>query len=125
MAEWVRHLDEVRRSGAEPLDAYTDLHLGFTAIHPYADGNGRMARLLANLPVIEGGNPPVLVPLERRREYMTLMGEWSIARGTPRPGEIIVPPIDQRRRLRDFLADVARPTIALVAEYRARQTARS
>ena len=54
MGQWVSHLNEVRRSGAEPLDAYTDLHLGFTAIHPYADGNGRMARLLANMPVIEG-----------------------------------------------------------------------
>jgi fido (protein-threonine AMPylation protein) len=125
MAEWVRNLGLVRRSVAETLDAYTDLHLGFTAIHPYADGNGRMARLLANLPVIEGGAPPVLVPLERRREYMALMGDWSLARGVPRPGEVLVPPIDQRRRLREFFAEVARPAIELVAAYRAHQAARA
>jgi fido (protein-threonine AMPylation protein) len=125
MAEWVRHLEAVRHSGAEPLDAYTDLHIGFAAIHPYADGNGRMARLLANVPVIEGGNPPVIVPVERRRDYLSLLGDWSAARGAPRPGEILVPPIDQRRRLRDFFAEVARPAIELVAAYRARQAART
>jgi hypothetical protein len=124
MVQWVGRLDEVRRTGVEPLDAYTDLHLGFTAIHPYADGNGRMARLVANLPVIEGRGPPVLVPLERRREYMTLMGEWSSARGAPEPGEILVPPIDQRKQLRDFFSEVARPANDLVAAYRARQAAR-
>ena len=124
MGQWVGLLDEMRRSGAEPLDAYTDLHLGFTAIHPYADGNGRMARLLANLPVIEGRAPPVLIPLQRRRDYLLLLGDWSETRGAPRPGEVPVPHSDRRQRMRDFFAEVARPTIALVAEYRARLAAR-
>jgi hypothetical protein len=39
-------------------EAYTDMHLGFTAIHPYADGNGRMARLVANVPILRAGQPP-------------------------------------------------------------------
>jgi len=30
-------------SRAAALDAYTDAHLGFVSIHPYAHGNGRMA----------------------------------------------------------------------------------
>ncbi len=124
MAEWVQNLEAMRRSGAEPLDAYTHLHIGFSAIHPYAGGNGGMARLLTNLPVIEGGAPPVLVPLERRREYLMLLGGWSPIRGVPKPGEILVPHSDQRHRLRDFFAEVASPTSALVAEYRARQAAR-
>lgn len=123
MTTWLQHLDELRQPG-DRLEAYTDLHLGFTAIHPYADGNGRMARLLANMPVIAGGDPPVLVPQERRRDYITLMGDWSITRGAPKPGEVLVPRIEQRQRLRDFFAEVSRPARDLVAAYRARQAER-
>ena len=124
MATWLQQLNESRRSGGDSLDIYTDQHLGFTAIHPYADGNGRMARLLANLPVIAGGEPPVLVPLDRRRDYITLMGDWSIARGAPKPGESLVPRLPEQARLRAFFAEVAQPARDLVASYRARQSSR-
>ena len=125
MDSWLRLLTEARQSHAgDPLDTYTDLHLGFTTIHPYADGNGRMTRLLANIPVIESGDPPILVPQERRRDYITLMGDWSIARGSPRPDETLVPRSASWMRLRTFFADVAQPARALVAAYRERQQVR-
>lgn len=125
MALWLGMLDQARRSdAADPLERYTDLHLGFTAIHPYADGNGRMARLLANIPVIESGEPPVLIPQERRRDYITRMGDWSRARQAPLPGEALVPGMPERDSLRDFFAEVARPARDLVAAYRTRQAAR-
>ena len=125
MESWLRLLHDARQRGAgDRLDAYTDLHLGFTTIHPYADGNGRMTRLLANVPVIEGGEPPILIPQERRRDYLTLMGDWSIARGVPRPGEGLVPRNVQWSRLRAFFAEVSQPARDLVAAYRARQAAR-
>ena len=125
MDDWLRLLDASRKPGAgDRLDAYTDLHLGFTTVHPYADGNGRMTRLLANIPVIEGGDPPILIPQERRRDYITLMGDWSVARGVPKPGEALVPRTVTWTRLRAFFADVAQPARELVAAYRARQKAR-
>ncbi len=125
MESWLGLLAAARRPGAgDRLDDYTDLHLGFTTIHPYADGNGRMTRLLANIPVIEGGDPPILVPQQRRRDYLTLMGDWSIARGVPRPGEGLVPRNVQWSRLRAFFAEVSQPARDLVAAYRVRQAAR-
>ena len=124
MTAWLTELNVLRQQRRDPLDAYTDLHLGFAAIHPYADGNGRLTRLLANLPVIEGGEPPILVPQERRREYITRMGDWSIARGAPTPGEPLVPRIPERDALRAFFEDVAKPARTLVASYRSRQAAR-
>ncbi len=124
MATWLQRFNKLRRMHGDLLDAYTDLHLGFTTIHPYADGNGRLARLVANLPVIAGGEPPVLVPLERRRDYITLMGDWSVARGAPKPGEVLVPYSQQRQRLRNFFAEVAHPARNLVAAYRTRQSER-
>ncbi len=126
MEDWLEMLDGARRQKPDDLlDLYTDLHLGFTTVHPYADGNGRMARLLANIPVIEGGEPPILIPQELRRDYITRMGDWSIARGAPQPGQRLVPRIGPWSRLQVFFASVSQPARDLVAAYRARQAGRT
>lgn len=59
------------------LAAYTRLHLGFTRIHPFFDGNGRMARLVANLPIVRSGLPPIVVARERRREYIDRLSAYD------------------------------------------------
>jgi Fic family protein len=126
MDDWLEMLDGARRQKPDdPLATYTDLHLGFTTVHPYADGNGRMARLLANIPVIESGEPPILIPQELRRDYITRMGDWSIARGAPQPGQPLVTPIESWSRLQVFFASVSQPARDLVAAYRARQAGRT
>jgi Fic family protein len=125
MENWLEMLAVARRQKPDdPLIAYTDLHLGFTTVHPYADGNGRMARLLANIPVIENGEPPILIPQELRRDYITRMGDWSIARGAPQPGQQLVPHIEPWSQLRVFFAKVSQPARDLVAAYKARQAGR-
>ena len=45
------------------------LHHRFVAIHPFLDGNGRVARLLMNLYLIRHGYPPVIVQKEDRKRY--------------------------------------------------------
>lgn len=126
MDDWLEMLDDARRQKPDDLlIIYTDLHLGFTTVHPYADGNGRMARLLANIPVMEGGNPPILIPQELRRDYITRMGDWSIARGAPQIGQPLVPHIESWSRLQEFFARVSQPARDLVAAYRARQAGRT
>jgi transcriptional regulator with XRE-family HTH domain len=106
------------------LDAYTDVHLGFTGIHPYADGNGRMARLLANIPILRAGLPPLLVPLSERRRYLALLGDHSLARGQPHPGEDLVPQSPERSALRDFFGSCWRGTHDLIEDYHQRQAGR-
>jgi len=44
-----------------------DLIYDFIHIHPFWDGNGRMARLVANIPVIRAGLPPIIIPMEKRQ----------------------------------------------------------
>jgi len=39
-------------------------------IHPFDDGNGREARLLMNLILIENGFVPAVIKNEKRREYI-------------------------------------------------------
>ena len=52
-------------------------HFIFVYIHPYIDGNGRMGRFLMNAMLASGGYPWMIVPVEKRTEYMTALEDAS------------------------------------------------
>jgi Fic family protein len=54
-----------------------EAHYRVTAIHPFADGNGRTARLVMNLVLIRGGYPPVAVRPEDRARYLAALEDGS------------------------------------------------
>ncbi len=45
-------------------------HWLFGFIHPYMDGNGRVARFLMNIMMASGGYPWTIVRTTRRKEYL-------------------------------------------------------
>ena len=47
-----------------------DAHLRLVSIHPFADGNGRTARLLMNLLLLRAGYPPVAIRPDDRTAYI-------------------------------------------------------
>lgn len=49
------------------------LHHDFVLIHPFDDGNGRVARMLVNYVLIRQGFPPIIVPTERKRDYLAAL----------------------------------------------------
>lgn len=53
-------------------------HFFFVYIHPYMDGNGRTARFVMNSQFVTGGYPWVVVPVERRDEYMSSLEKASV-----------------------------------------------
>jgi Fic family protein len=68
-------LDWLRRNPEElrPIEIAAVFHHRFVSIHPFDDGNGRIARLLTNLLLIKHGYPlTVIRSIDRRRYYDTL-----------------------------------------------------
>ncbi len=53
-------------------------HFFFVYIHPYIDGNGRMARFLMNAMAASGGYPWIVVPVEQRSRYMHTLESASV-----------------------------------------------
>jgi Fic family protein len=45
----------------DPILDATVVHAWLTHVHPFDDGNGRLARLLANLSLVQGAYPPLLI----------------------------------------------------------------
>ena len=65
----------------EEPDAFVRAILGhffFGYIHPYMDGNGRTARFTMNSQLVTGGYPWIVVPVERRDEYMASLEKASV-----------------------------------------------
>ncbi len=52
-------------------------HFFFVYIHPYSDGNGRIARFLMNVLLSSGGFPWTVIPLEKRDDYMAALEKAS------------------------------------------------
>lgn len=52
-------------------------HFIFVFIHPYPDGNGRMARFLLNAMLSSGGYPWTVIPVEKRDAYMKALDQAS------------------------------------------------
>ncbi|MFZ5376355.1 MAG: Fic family protein [Patescibacteria group bacterium] len=48
-----------------------DFHLRLVSIHPFLDGNGRVARLMMNFWLMMYGYPPLIVSKEVRRQYLS------------------------------------------------------
>ncbi|MGH9769026.1 MAG: Fic family protein [Blastocatellia bacterium] len=46
------------------------LHLELATIHPFVDGNGRVARLAMNLALLQDGYPVTIIPPLRRMDYL-------------------------------------------------------
>ncbi len=53
-------------------------HWLFGCIHPYMDGNGRMARFLMNTMLASGGYPWTVIRVENRDEYLRALENASI-----------------------------------------------
>ena len=51
------------------------LHMAIINIHPYIDGNGRLARLMMNYELIKNNYPPVLINESQKLSYYAIIEE--------------------------------------------------
>ena len=71
------------RSQHHPVEFAAILHGKLVTVHPFIDGNGRVARLLMNLALLQAGYPVTIIPPVLRREYLDTLNK--IHKGDLRP----------------------------------------
>lgn len=69
LCKWIN----AERKKYHPVEFAAILHKKFVFIHPFKDGNGRVARLLMNTALIQDGYLPALIPPILRSEYISLL----------------------------------------------------
>lgn len=139
-AEMYRLLEQIRTpefESAHPIAQASYLHYGFVVIHPFADGNGRVARALASVFFYRalsilflvfanqkttyldalhqadlGNRRPVLAFFrDRGLDTMQLVNEHLLTASSLAPEEVI-----SRLRQRETLDDVARRLTLIITE---------
>jgi len=55
-----------------------DAHTRFVHIHPFSDGNGRLARLISAVVLTEADLPPSIIDRDLRMEYMSAVSDATI-----------------------------------------------
>ena len=127
MTEWLAMLNDALNASLNKeaaLTAYTNLHQAFVRIHPFADGNGRMARLVANLPVLKSGFPPVLIDRVHRRDYLQCLSAYDLQVGPAQAGRALLPESALRGTFQNFCQGCWQASLDLVTEMKERQQVR-
>lgn len=83
MAEFIEKLGKIKDS-LHPVEYAAYAHRRLVDIHPFADGNGRTARLLMNMILISKGYCIVSIPPVLRHEYISAL---RIAQRVERPSD--------------------------------------
>ena len=71
------------RKKFHPVEFAAIIHKELVMIHPFIDGNGRAARLLMNLALLQAGYPIAVIPPVLRREYLNSLN--MIHQGKEKP----------------------------------------
>ncbi len=74
---------QVEAGELHPLVAAASVHHELVAVHPFPDGNGRVARVLMNLLLMRAGYPPAVVRNERKDAYFGALAQADAGDGEP------------------------------------------
>ena len=78
---------EVEKAELTPIELASLLHYRYIRIHPFEDGNGRIARLLVTYVLERFGCPMVIIKSENKEEYLRVLHQCDINVGlTPSDG---------------------------------------
>lgn len=70
-------LDELNSEDGDILVKASYFHLEFEAIHPFADGNGRLGRVLLNYFLMLNNYPPIIIFNEDKTTYYLALEMWD------------------------------------------------
>ena len=88
-------------SDQEKILAICRQHIAFEHIHPFPDGNGRVGRAIMVYDCLAANMPPVVIPVERKAEYINFLNREDINGFAKFAAELQT--IEQERMMSDFV----------------------
>lgn len=96
-----------------PIKTALDAHFKLVSIHPFVDGNGRTARLLMDLMLVQTGYPPAIVRKEDRSVYINSLEKGQTKDDLTDYFEVMLEAVD---RSLDIYLEALEPERASVSE---------
>lgn len=83
MTDLVEWYNEAEQSGKyTPVELAAIFHYRYIRIHPFEDGNGRIARLMVNYILSRHGYPMIVVRSRKKNEYLEALHKTDLTVGT-------------------------------------------
>jgi Fic family protein len=85
LIDWYRV--EEQKGELNPIELAALLHYRYIRIHPFEDGNGRIARLLVNYVLLRHGLPMLVIRTDDKENYLRILHQCDVQTGfTPSDG---------------------------------------
>ena len=82
MTDLVDWYNEAEQSGKfTPIELAAIFHYRYIRIHPFEDGNGRIARLMANYILLRQGYPMIVVRSRKKNDYLEALHKTDLTVG--------------------------------------------
>lgn len=107
-----------RKAEMSPIELAALLHYRYIRIHPFGDGNGRIARLLVNYVFTRHNYPMIVIRNDDKQKYLRILHQCDVAVGlTPSDGanaslEQITPFVDY---ITDIMIDTLQNELNMIA----------
>lgn len=122
-------IDTINNTGTLTLDSapetYAKIHMGIAHCHPFWDGNGRIARLVANIPLLKSGLPPIVIPRTSRKEYIETLADYQLSVGQISNKTTVWPDTKKLHAFTNFCSQVYQATLELIENAKQQQIKRS
>ena len=83
MTDLVNWYNEAEQSGRfTPVELAAIFHYRYIRIHPFEDGNGRIARMMANYILSRHGYPMIVVRSRKKNEYLEALHKTDLTVGS-------------------------------------------
>lgn len=86
---------DLRAAKDHPVKISAEVHYQLVSIHPFTDGNGRTARLLMNLILVQAGYPAAIIKPEERLKYLNSLEKAQLGGSLDDYYELIYAAVDR------------------------------
>ena len=116
MSDLVRWYNEEERKGVlSPVVLASLFHYRYIRIHPFEDGNGRIARLLMNYILLRHDYPMIVIRTDDRANYLKVLHQCDILTGKM-PFDGAHAALEQAKPLIDYIVNIAKVKLTAVLQ---------
>lgn len=73
-----RYFEAINNPKGDAFDHIAFSHLQLAKIHPFLDGNGRLARLVLNYHIMKYGLSPIIIPVTEKERYFDCLEQYKV-----------------------------------------------
>lgn len=114
LVEWYNATE--KRNMYQPADLAILFHYRYIRIHPFEDGNGRIARLLVNYILARHNYPMVVVRSRKKREYLDALHQADLEVGSL-PSDGANATLDQIKPFSDYFRQMMADEISMSIKF--------